>query len=77
MGKRPVVDRCIEEIARLRDLIEQAAPQAVEEVKWREPSNGVQGVRMWPDHGIICAGEACRDKVKGRSHAERRSTNAG
>jgi hypothetical protein len=47
----------------LRALIIQADPDAVEEVKWRKPSNP-SGVPVWSHDGIICTGETYRDKVK-------------
>ena len=50
-------------LCQVRKLIEDAAPDAVEEVKWRKPSNP-DGVPVWSDHGIICTGETYRTKVK-------------
>jgi hypothetical protein len=50
-------------LARLRDLIKQAVPGVVEEVKWRKASNPL-GVPVWSSGGIICTGESYRDKVK-------------
>jgi hypothetical protein len=50
-------------LERLRRLIKQAAPEVVEEVKWRKPSNP-SGVPVWSDHGMICTGETYKDKVK-------------
>ena len=50
-------------LARIRTLIKQAAPGAVEEAKWKKPSNP-SGVPTWSDHGIICTGETYKDKVK-------------
>lgn len=50
-------------LARVRTLIEQAEPKAVEEVKWRKPSNPA-GVPTWSHAGLICTGETYRDKVK-------------
>ena len=38
-------------------------PDAVEEVKWRKPSNP-HGVPVWEHGGIICTGETYKDKVK-------------
>jgi len=40
-----------------------AAPQAVEEAKWKKPSNP-SGVPAWSDHGILCTGETYKDKIK-------------
>ncbi len=52
-----------ETLARLRALIREADPQAVEEVKWRKPSNP-SGVPVWSHGGILCTGETYKDKVK-------------
>lgn len=52
-----------EMLGRLRTLIQQADPEAVEEVKWRKPSNPA-GVPVWSHDGIICTGETYKDKVK-------------
>jgi hypothetical protein len=64
---RPILGRPdwrVETIAQVRALIEQADPEAVEEVKWRKPSNGMQGVPTWSHHGLLCTGETYKDKVK-------------
>jgi len=52
-----------ETLARVRALIEEADPEAVEEVKWRKPSNPA-GVPVWSHAGILCTGETYKDKVK-------------
>jgi hypothetical protein len=52
-----------ETLVRLRELIQAAAPGAVEEVKWRKPSNPA-GVPAWSHHGLLCTGETYKDKVK-------------
>jgi hypothetical protein len=52
-----------ETLARVRALIKQADPDAVEEVKWRKPGNPA-GVPVWSHGGIICTGETYKDKVK-------------
>ena len=52
-----------EVLSRIRGLIRQAAPEAVEEIKWRKPSNP-SGVPVWSHHGIILTGETYKDKVK-------------
>jgi hypothetical protein len=52
-----------EMIELVRSLIKEADPHAVEEVKWRKPSNP-SGVPVWSDQGIICTGETYKDKVK-------------
>jgi hypothetical protein len=46
-----------ETLARLRALIREAAPEAVETWKWR-------GVPVWEDAGIICTGETYKTVVK-------------
>ncbi|TPI58947.1 DUF1801 domain-containing protein [Mesorhizobium sp. B3-1-3] len=46
-----------ETLARLRALIRQAAPEAVETWKWR-------GVPVWEDAGMICTGETYKAVVK-------------
>ena len=52
-----------ETLARVRALIEEADPEAVETVKWRKPSNPA-GVPVWEHAGILCTGETYKDKVK-------------
>ena len=44
-------------LAQVRALIKQAAPDVVEEWKWR-------GVPVWSDAGIICTGETYKAVVK-------------
>jgi len=51
-------------LARVRDIIKQADPDVVEEVKWRKPSNGMLGVPVWEHDGIICTGETYKAAVK-------------
>jgi hypothetical protein len=53
-----------EMLARVRKLIKQADPEAVEEVKWRKPSNSMLGVPVWSHDGIICTGETYKEAVK-------------
>jgi hypothetical protein len=50
-------------LARVRELIRQADPDVVEEVKWRKPTNPA-GVPVWSHAGILCTGETYKDKVK-------------
>ncbi len=52
-----------EALERVRALIRQADPEAVEEVKWRKPANPA-GIPVWSHDGIICTGETYRDKLK-------------
>ena len=46
-----------EMLSKLRALIKQADPEAVEELKWR-------GVPVWSHDGIICTGETYKSVVK-------------
>jgi hypothetical protein len=50
-------------LANVRALIQRAAPGAVEEMKWKKPSNPA-GVPVWSLNGIICTGETYRAYVK-------------
>lgn len=52
-----------EMLARLRDLIEQADPEIVEENKWKKPSKP-EGTPVWSHDGIICTGETYKNAVK-------------
>ena len=52
-----------EKLDRIRELIREADPDSVEEVKWRKPSNP-DGVPTWSHNGILCTGETYKDKVK-------------
>ena len=66
-GKSParLIDERIKDLAdwrgallsKLRALIKQADPGAVEEWKWR-------GVPVWYHHGMICTGETYKNVVK-------------
>jgi hypothetical protein len=51
-----------ETLSRLRGLIKQAAPEVVEEWKWRKATN--PGVPVWSHHGGICTGETYKSVVK-------------
>lgn len=52
-----------ETLARMRALILQADPEAVEAVKWRKASN-TSGTPVWEHAGIICTGEVYKGCVK-------------
>lgn len=52
-----------ETLSRARELIRDALPDVVEEIKWRKPSNPL-GVPVWSRDGVICTGETYKDKVK-------------
>jgi hypothetical protein len=49
-------------LSRLRALIKQAAPNVVEDWKWRKATN--PGVPVWSDKGPICTGETYKSVVK-------------
>jgi hypothetical protein len=51
-----------ETLARLRALIREADPEAVEEWKWVKPSGG--GTAVWAHDGGICTGEVYKSVVK-------------
>ena len=50
-------------LARVRELVHEADPDVVEEVKWVKPSNPT-GVPTWTHDGIICTGEVYKANVK-------------
>jgi hypothetical protein len=52
-----------EMLSRISGLTRQAAPEVVEEIKWRKPSNPF-GVPTWSLDGNIFTGETYKDKVK-------------
>lgn len=66
-----LIDRRIDELgdwrgdllASIRDVIRNADPDIIEEVKWRKPTNPL-GVAVWSHGGIVCTGETYKDKVK-------------
>ena len=62
-GKNVMSDWRGEMLARIRILIQQADPEAVEEMKWKKPSNPA-GVPVWSHGGIICTGETYKSVVK-------------
>ncbi|HNM45470.1 MAG TPA: DUF1801 domain-containing protein [Candidatus Sumerlaeota bacterium] len=52
-----------EMLSRLRAIVTKADPEAIEEIKWRKPSNPA-GVPVWSHGGIICTGETYKNCVK-------------
>ena len=52
-----------ETLEKVRKLIHEADPEAVEDRKWKKPSNPA-GVPTWSHAGLICTGETYKDKVK-------------
>jgi hypothetical protein len=47
----------------LRGVIEDAAPKAIEEQKWKKPSNP-EGVPVWSQDGIICVANVLKASVR-------------
>ncbi len=50
-------------LARLRGLIMSADPHAVEEQKWKKPSNP-EGVPVWYHDGIVCVANVLKNAVR-------------
>jgi hypothetical protein len=50
-------------LSRIRSLVREADPDVLEDLKWKKPSNP-SGVPTWSHAGIICTGDAFKDKVK-------------
>jgi hypothetical protein len=50
-------------LAKVREIIHEADPEVVEELKWRKPSNPA-GVPVWSHDGIICTGETYKNHVR-------------
>jgi hypothetical protein len=49
-------------LTRMRELINEADPDVVEEIKWVKATN--PGVPTWSHDGIICTGESYKAVVK-------------
>jgi hypothetical protein len=52
-----------ETLSRIRELIKQADPEAVEERKWKKAGNP-EGDPVWSHDGMICTGETYKTHVK-------------
>ncbi len=52
-----------ETLDRVRTLIHEADPEAIEEAKWPKATNPA-GVPTWSHDGILCTGEIYKDKIK-------------
>ncbi len=50
-------------LARVRELIHEADPEVMEEIKWVKPTNP-SGVATWTHDGILCTGEIYKANVK-------------
>ena len=62
-GSKSVSDWRGKMLSGIRALIKQADPEAVEEIKWRKPSNP-GGIPVWSDGGIICTGETYKEHLR-------------
>jgi hypothetical protein len=51
-------------LSHIRTLIKEVDPKIIEELKWKKPSNGMNGIPVWSYNGIICTGETYKDKIK-------------
>ena len=49
-------------LAKVREIIHQADPEIVEEVKWAKATN--PGTPVWSRGGIVCTGETYKNVVK-------------
>lgn len=49
-------------LSRMRELINDAVPEVVEDIKWVKPTN--PGVLTWSHNGLICTGETYKAVVK-------------
>src|SRR6266568_173868 len=50
-------------LARLREIVRDADPAMVEDVKWRRPGNP-NGCAVWERAGIVCAGIILKERVR-------------
>ena len=50
-------------LANLRNVIKEADPLVLEEVKWKKPSNP-QGVPVWSHDGMVCIGNTLKNAVR-------------
>jgi len=60
---RELGDWRVKTLSQIRALIKQADPEAVEELKWKKPSNPA-GIPVWYHDGIICTGESYMNHVR-------------
>jgi hypothetical protein len=47
----------------VRQLIKQADPQIIEELKWKKPSNPM-GAPVYSHYGMVCVGNILKDSVR-------------
>lgn len=60
-----------ETLSRMRELIKEADPDVLEEVKWRKPSNSMLGVPVWSHDGARLTSMRVRRST--RAHSRRSS----
>lgn len=53
----------IKTLSRIREFIEQADPEVVEEMKYKKPSNPA-GIPVWYHDGLICTGETYKNHLR-------------
>ena len=49
--------------AKLRQLIHDADPEIIEQLKWRRPSSPM-GAPVWEHNGIVCIGNVLKESVR-------------
>ncbi len=50
-------------LASLRNVIKNADPKLVEQIKWKKPSKP-EGVPVWSDNGILCVADILKNAVR-------------
>jgi hypothetical protein len=50
-------------LKRLRDVINNADPSIIEEIKWKMPTRP-EGLPVWTHNGIVCFAETWKDNIK-------------
>ncbi len=65
-AKSRAIDWREETLNRIRALILEAAPEMIEDRKWKKPSNAMAGVPVWSDShsSMVCTGETYKNIVK-------------
>lgn len=52
-----------ETLSQLRDIINRANPELIEEIKWRKPSKP-EGVAVWTYNGNVCMADVLKNAVR-------------
>jgi hypothetical protein len=63
MPTQPTADWRHALVDQIRALIREADPDAIEEQKWKKPSNPA-GVPLWSHNGMLCTAEVYKAYVK-------------